>query len=309
MKSKLSFLLSMVIFGTIGVFVRHIDLASSEIALIRGLLGSVFLVSVMALLRKRVSWPIIRANGLFLLLSSVALSLNWIFLFQSFKYTTIANATLSYYFAPVFVMLLSPLLLKERLSLKKVLCIGTAIVGMFLIVTNQGTAGSAGDYNHVLGITFGLLAAVFYAALVLSNKFIKNQDGLETTLVQIALASMVLLPYVILTEGFSILQLDLSSVPYILILGFLHTGVGFFLFFSSMQRLKGQTMAALSYVDPLTSLLISLLILRESMAAMQLVGGALLLGATFISEMRFKVKSINRMGRLLIYEREGLSKE
>ncbi|MFZ0577195.1 MAG: DMT family transporter [Psychrobacillus psychrotolerans] len=292
MKSKIQFLLSMIIFGTIGVFVRYIDLSSSEIALLRGLIGSLFLTTVMFLMKKKISWAIVKANALILLLSSIALGGNWIFLFQAFKHTTLSNATLSYYFAPVIVLIVSPLVLKEKLSVKKIICIAVAMLGMLFIVGNGGVNTSG--LNDLIGIGYGLMAAVLYASLMLLNKFIKNMDGLETTVLQLGTATLLLMPYVFFTEGFGILEVSSSSIPFILILGVIHTGIGFLLFFSGMQKLKGQSIAALSYADPITSLVISALILQEQMTFVQILGGALLLGATFVSENN----SINLPNRL-----------
>jgi len=292
MKSKIQFLLSMIIFGTIGVFVRYIDLSSSEIALLRGLIGSLFLLTVLFMMKKKISWAHVKVNALFLLFSSIALGGNWIFLFQAYKHTTISNAALSYYFAPVFVMILSPLVLKEKLSTKKIICIGVAMLGMLLIVGNGGVSTSGLD--DLLGIGYGLLAAAFYASLMLLNKFIKNMDGLETTFIQLGIATLFLMPYVFLTEGFGILEVSSSSIPFIFILGIVHTGIGFLLFFSGMQKLKGQSIAALSYVDPITSLVISAVILQEQMTFIQMLGGALLLGSTFISENK-SIKFVKRL--------------
>src|SRR4051794_22400718 len=282
MKSKFSFLLSMIIFGTIGVFVRYIDLTSSEIALLRGLIGSLFLITVMFIMKKKISWAYVKGNALTLLLSSIALGGNWIFFFQAYKHTTISNAVLSYYFAPVFVLILSPLVLKEKLSAKKIICIGVAMLGMLFIVGSSGVSTSGLD--HLIGIGYGLMAAAFYATLMLSNKFIKNMDGLETTFIQLGTATLLLIPYVFFTEGFGILAVSSSSIPFILILGIVHTGIGFLLFFSGMQKLKGQSIAALSYADPITSLVISAAILQEQTTFVQMLGGALLLGSTFVSE-------------------------
>ena len=160
MKSKIQFLLSMIIFGTIGVFVRYIDLSSSEIALLRGLIGSLFLITVMFMMKKKISWALVKVNALVLLLSSIALGGNWIFLFQAYKHTTISNAVLSYYFAPVFVLILSPLVLKEKLSAKKIICIGVAMLGMLFIVGNSGVSTSGLD--NLLGIGYGLLHFTLY---------------------------------------------------------------------------------------------------------------------------------------------------
>ncbi|PGY08861.1 DMT family transporter [Bacillus sp. AFS031507] len=293
MKSKIQFLLSMIIFGTIGVFVRYIDLASSEIALLRGLIGSLFLMTVMFMMKKKISWALVKVNALVLLLSSIALGGNWIFFFQAYKHTTISNAALSYYFAAVFVLILSPFVIKEKLSTKKIICIGVAMFGMLLIVGNGGLSTSGLD--DLIGIGYGLMAAIFYASLMLLNKFIKNMNGLETTLIQLGTATLLLMPYVFFTEGFGILEVSSSSIPFILILGLVHTGIGFLLFFLGMQKLKGQSIAALSYVDPITSLLISAVILQEQMTFVQMLGGALLLGSTFVSEN----KSIKFSKRLL----------
>lgn len=296
MKSKIQFLLSMMIFGTIGVFVRYIDLSSSEIALLRSLIGSLFLMTVLFIMKRKISWTIVKVNALFLLLSSIALGGNWIFLFQAYKHTTISNAALSYYFAPVFVMILSPIVLKEKLSTKKIICIGVAMVGMLLIVGNGGVSTSGLD--DLLGIGYGLIAAAFYASLMLLNKFIKNMDGLETTLFQLVTATFLLMPYVFFTEGFGILEVSISSIPFILILGIVHTSIGFLLFFSGMKKLKGQSIAALSYVDPITSLVISTVILQEQMTFVQMLGGALLLGSTFVSENK-SIKFSKRLKKTL----------
>ena len=293
MQSKIQFLLSMIFFGTIGVFVRYIDLSSSEIALLRGLIGSLFLTTVMFMMKKNISWALVKVNALVLLLSSIALGGNWIFLFQAYKHTTISNAALSYYFAPVIVLILSPLVLKEKLSAKKIICIGVAMLGLLFIVGNGGLSTSGLD--DLIGIGYGLMAAVFYASLMLLNKFIQNMDGLETTLLQLGTATILLMPYVFFTEGFGILEVSSSSIPFILILGIVHTGIGFLLFFSGMKKLKGQSIAALSYADPITSLVISAIILQEQMTFVQILGGVLLLGSTFVSENKsFKFPEIFR---------------
>ncbi|TWT27217.1 DMT family transporter [Planomicrobium sp. CPCC 101110] len=281
MKSEVQFILSMVIFGTIGVFVRYIELSSSETALLSSSIGCLFLMFVFFLMKGSIPWKRVKANAAILLFSGIALGGNWIFLYKSYEYTTITNATLGYYFAPVFVMLLSPLILKENLPAKKVVCIGAAVLGLILIVGNGFSAAGTGD---VIGISFGLTAAAFYAALMLLNKFIRGLAKLEITIIQLGVTALLLLPYVLFTEGVSILEVSPSSIPFILILGIVNTGIGFWLFFSGMQKLKGQSIAMLSYVDPFVAILISWLILQEQMTIVQMLGGVLLLGSTFISE-------------------------
>lgn len=282
MKEKIYFIISMIIFGTIGIFVRFIDLSSSEIALLRGSIGSFFLLALIIVSKQKISWTNIKKNISLLLFSSFALGVNWIFLFQAFKHTTIANASLSYYFAPVFVIVMSPFVLKEKISFKKAICIGIAVFGMFLIVQSSGTIHT--ENNSILGIFYGLIAAAFYATLMLTNKFIKNMNGLETTLIQLTFATIILVPYVFITEGNNLIHVTGISVICIIILGVIHTGVAFYLFFSGMKGLKGQSIAALSYIDPVTSLIVSFIVFSENMTVIQIIGALLLLGSTFLSE-------------------------
>lgn len=283
MGAKLRNVSAMLIFGTIGLFVKNIDLASSEIALVRGMIGGIVLIVVSLFAKNKVSFKNIKENLLLLLLSGGAIGLNWIFLFQAYKYTTISNATLSYYFAPVFVMLLSPFILKEKLTLKKMLCVTCAMLGMICIVGNSG--GVTEGRNDFLGISYGLAAAAFYASVVLMNKFLKNLKSLETTYIQLILAAVVLMPYVFTVEGLNIFKMPVSSIPYILILGVVHTGIAYLLYFSSLKELKGQTIAVMSYIDPISAVIISAIFLRERMEVLQIAGGILILGSTLISEL------------------------
>ncbi|MBQ4870078.1 DMT family transporter [Priestia megaterium] len=281
MKYKIQFVLSMIIFGTMGLIVRYIDLSSSETALLSSSIGCLFLMIVFFMRKRTIPWKLVKVNACILFFSGIALGGNWMFLYQAYDHTTLTNATLGYYFAPVFVMILSPFILKEQLPVKKIICIGIAIIGMLMIVGNGVSASGTED---LLGIFFGLLAAACYAALMLLNKFIRLMGRLEITIIQLGITALLLLPYVFLTEGFGIFGVSRSSVPFIIILGIVNTGIGFWLFFSGMEKLKGQSIAMLSYVDPFVAILISAVILREHMTLVQILGGALLLGSTFISE-------------------------
>lgn len=283
MSGKFKLVAAMLIFGSIGVFVKKIDLSSSEIAFLRGVIGSLFLICASFFVRQKPSLQSIKENGLLLGLSGTAIGLNWIFLFESYKFTTISNATLSYYFAPIFVMILAPFVLKEKLTRLKVGSILGAMVGLFLIV-NIGDTTTTGSYNHPVGILFGLSAAALYASVILMNKFIKNLSGYETTLVQLIVAALVLLPYILTKEHMSFSDLNSSSILFILILGIVHTGIAYFLYFTAVKELKGQTIAVLSYIDPISAVIIAAIFLGESMSFIQMIGGFLILSSTFLSE-------------------------
>lgn len=280
MNAKLRNITALLIFGTIGLFVKNIELSSSEIALTRGFIGGVTLILATIFLKKKISFEAIKNNLYLLIFSGLAVGLNWIFLFQGYKYTSISNATLSYYFAPVFVTILAPFILKEKLTLSKFLCVLMALVGMFCIVGVDGINGG----SDLIGIVYGLLAAGFYASVILMNKFLKGIDSIEITVIQLISATITLLPYVLYVEGLGILSVSSVSIPYILILGIVHTGIAYLLYFSSLQGLKGQTIAVLSYIDPVFAIIISAVILKEQLGFLQIIGGVLILGSSFLSE-------------------------
>ena len=279
--TKLYFIISMLIFGSIGILVREIPLSSAQIALIRGIIGSLFLIVIGIMMKKKPSLRKIKRNITYLLLSGTAIGFNWILLFEAYKNTSITNATLSYYLAPVIVVLLSPLILKERLTLKKVLCVLAAMLGMFLIVW---TGGDGGFYNkELLGIGFGLGAAILYAMVVILNKLIKDLGGLETTILQLSFATVILSPYVLLQGAPSFNLLDAKSIILLVLVGLLNTGVAYLLYFSSIQKLESQTVAILSYIDPVSAVVMSAIFLGEKISGLQLIGGILILGGAFVS--------------------------
>ncbi|MUV36426.1 putative transporter YxxF [Lentibacillus sp. JNUCC-1] len=284
MKAKFAFIIVMLLFGSIGLFVKNINLLSSEIALFRGVIGSVFLIGASFLVKQRFNFKTSKQNLVLLLTSGTALGFNWIFLFEAYQYTTVSNATLSYYFAPVFVMVLAPFLLKENWTWKKGLSIVVALLGLFLVVQPDSGMGSEA-LNHPIGIGYGLLAAGFYASVILMNKFLKGLSDFETTVMQLSIASLVLLPYVVFTETMNYSGLDTQSLVLVSILGVIHTGVAYLLYFPALQKLDGQTIGIYSYIDPISAVLMAAIILSESMSVLQIVGGICILGSTFLREV------------------------
>ena len=290
-RTKASLILVMILFGSIGLFVREINCTSSQIALTRGVIGSICLVLASFIIKQPLSWKRIKPNLGILIASGIAIGLNWIFLFEAYKYTTIATATICYYFAPVIVMFLSPLILKERLSGIKIACILAAMLGMICI---SATGEDAGGQNHFLGIAYGIGAAVLYASIMIMNKFLKGVTSLESTVPQLGFAALAILPYVLINGGFNVSQLDSQSFILLIIVGVVHTGIGYLIYFGAFQKLSGQTIAAFSYIDPISAIILSSLLLREEMTWLQIVGAILILGSTYISEFyRNKKAEVN----------------
>lgn len=277
--SKIKLVIAMIIFGTIGLFVKYIPFGSSIIALIRGIIGALFLIMVVIISRKKISRIAIKKNIILLMLSGAAIGINWILLFESYKYTTIATATLCYYLAPVFVIIMSPFVFKEKVSIKQMICVGISLLGMVLI---SGILDGGQAYGtNARGIILGIGAALFYASVIIINKFLKDIDAYESTIVQLSIASAVILPYAFLTESISKSSINTTVVIMVLIVGILHTGVAYWLYFSSISGLKAQTVAIFSYIDPVVAILLSIIILEEKMSCYGVIGAVMILGATY----------------------------
>lgn len=272
---------SMAIFGTLAPFVRNISVSSGELALYRAVLAALLLLSFFILTKQRIPFSKIKMEVPLLLASGAAMGINWILLFEAYKYTTVSVATLSYYFAPVIVTLVCPFLFYEKLTRKQILCFVMSTLGLVMITGIGDVSGG----NNFIGILFGLGAAVFYATVILLNKFIKNVEGIHRTFLQFIAAIIVLLPYVMMTSGFTLGTLNATGWINLLIVGFIHTGVTYCMYFSSLKELPGQKAAILSYIDPLVAVLISVTILGETMTLWQMVGGVLILGFTLWNEL------------------------
>lgn len=271
------YILSMAIFGTLAPFVRKIAVSSGELALYRAILGA-SLIGVFLLLQRQNPFRAgTRREALLLLLSGAAMGINWILLFEAYRYTTVSTATLCYYFAPVIVTVLSPVLFRERLTRRQILCFFMATLGLALIT---GLDPSGSGSANLTGILFGLGAAAFYAAVVLLNKYIRNTAGIQRTFLQFLAAIATLIPYVALTGGVTLSRLDAAGWLCLLIVGIVHTGITYCLYFSSLKAMPGQSAAILSYIDPLVAVLVSVTVLREPLTFRQALGGALILGFT-----------------------------
>lgn len=282
-------IISMAIFGTIAPFVRRTGLASGEVALYRAVLATLLIGAFLVVTRQRIPFKSFKRMTVPLLLfSGTAMAFNWIFLFEAYKYTTVSAATLSYYFAPVIVTVMCPILFKERMGAKQWICFAGSTVGIVLItgISNLSSGG-----RDLIGIAFGLCAALLYATVILLNKFIKDVEGIHRTFLQFIAAIVVLVPYVLLTDGINIASMNTDGVYALLTVGFVHTGVTYCLYFSSLKSLSGQKVSILSYIDPLVAVIISVAVLKEAITPAQTIGGVMILGFTLWNELNFSKKA------------------
>ena len=279
---RLQLILTMMLFGTIGTISRFIDMPSSIICLVRAVVGAVVILLILAIQRKSVDVESIRKNIGWLTLSSVLLCGDWIFQFEAFKYTTIATSTVCYYMEPVFYILASVVVLKERVSIKKWICVLVAFAGMILV---SGVIEVGFNFGELKGVIFAIAGGFFYAMVVLINKYINGVTPINTTITQLVIASIIMIPYTLVTGAFGEIRFTTIGIICVLILGALHRGIAYIFYFDCVNKLAAQTVGILSYIDPVVACLLSALFLKEEMTLWVLIGAVLILGATAYSQL------------------------
>ena len=277
---RIKFMIAVILYVTIGMFLRFVDMPSESVAFFRGVIGVLTILLFRLLKREKIDFSAIRKNLVLLLVSGIALGLNWIFLFAAYVNTTVAIASLCNYMAPVIVLVLSPFVLKEKLDIRKIPCAVAAFIGIVLV---SGIIG--GEVGSPAGIAYGLLGACCFAGIVFCNRRMKGTDAMDRATVQLALSALTILPYLLIRNGGSFPLPDVQSLWIVLMLGILHTGVAYCLYFSGMAALPVQTVAILGYLEPVVSVLCSVIFLQEMMGWTGWLGAALIIGAALISEL------------------------
>lgn len=291
-KARLMLTVSMVIFGTIGLFVRSIPLPSSAIAATRGVLGAVVLCAILRLSRGKLQTQLLKPKLGLLVVSGIVMGFNWILLFEAYRYTSVAVATLCYYFAPSIMVVASAMFYKEKMSLRTGLCALIALGGMVL-VSDVPRVGFSGG-RELIGVALGLGAAMLYATVIMINKRLGDIPSQEGTVVQLFCAGAAAAVYTAIAEKGTALSLGgVSGIVMLAAVVLIHTGLAYALYFDVVPRLPGATVAMLSYLDPVLAVLLSALVLKETMHPLQWIGAALVLGASLASELgRTKEKTV-----------------
>jgi len=281
--ARLKLIVVMLLFGTIGIFVRTISMPSSIIALVRGIIGSIFLLLVVFARRTGIDMSAVKRNWWKLLLSGGCIGVNWILLFEAYRFTTVATATLCYYLQPVIVVLGSALVLKEKLSIRKLLCVLVAILGMIPV---SGVLESIPTAGEVTGILLATGAALLYGINILTNKTMQGLSPFDMTIFCMITATLTLLPYTLLTEDWSAIVWEPQSLLLLLVVGIIHTGVAYALYYSALEKMKAQEVAIYGYIDPICAILLSALLLSEPLTVGIVIGAVMILGATYTSERK-----------------------
>lgn len=276
---RIKYIIAVVLYGTIGLFLRQVSVPSEIVVLFRGILGSAFIFTFLRVRGQKPDLAVIRENLRWLLISGVCLGLNWVFLFAAYLHTTVAIASLCNYMAPIIVVVITPAVLREPLNKKKIPCVIAAFVGIVLV--SEFWTGNAGDAS---GILMGLMAAVCFVIIVICNRKMHGISAYDKSLVQLSISALTVLPYVLLKNRGAELDWNARSILFILILGLVHTGVAYCLYFSGMATLPVQTVAVLGYLEPVVSVLGSAFILREHMGLCGWIGTVLIIAAALFSE-------------------------
>ncbi len=277
---RLKYMLSVVLYGTIGMFLRFVNLPSELVAMCRGIIGSIFILLFLATRHQRPDTAAIRKNLKWLIASGICLGLNWIFLFAAYTTTTVAIASLCNYMAPVIVILAAPIFLREKLEVKKLPCVMVAFIGIVLV-----SGVLSGERANGPGIALGLLAAAAFVAIVICNRKLKDISSYDKAVMQLAVSAVTILPYFLIHNAGETLTPDLRSVAIVLMLGIVHTGFAYCLYFSGLGSLPVQTIAVIGYLEPVISILLSAFFLREKMTLWGWVGAVLIIAAALVSEL------------------------
>ena len=267
--------------GLIGLMLKHVTLPSEYVVVCRGLIGAIFIFCFIHFKKSKIDMAAIKKNLLFLFISGVGLGLNWVFLFASYRYTSVAVGTLCNYVGPILVILLSPFLYKDKLTPVKLLCVSMAGFGIVFI---SGVLDGGATNTSIIGIIFGLLSACLFVVNVVFTRKVVGVNVYDKAIVQLISSVIASLPYAMLVNRSTALYVDTKTVILVLILGLLQTGVAYCFYFRAMSTLPVHTFSIFGYIEPVVAIMVSALVLHERITIFGILGAVLILGAVFLSE-------------------------
>lgn len=275
----LKYFTAVIIYGTIGYFLHFINASSEFVVMCRGLIGSIFILFVMLITKNLPNIKSIKDNLLMLVISGASLGLNWLFLFAGYRYA-VAISSLLNYLAPILVVIITTIFMKEKLTIKQIVCIIIAFVGI-VFVSGLFDGKISADYHCFI---YGSLAAICFVVLVLCNRKLSNIKSLDKTVVQLFVSFLTVLPVVLINHHIPS-SLDKESILLIVMLGIVHTGIAYILYFNSIDTLEPHKIAIIGYVEPVLSILIGTVVFKENMSLLGGIGAILILGSALYNEL------------------------
>ena len=273
-----SYILALLLFGSNGIIANHIQLDSAEIVFYRTFIGSLLLIIVFLFSKKHWTFYKYKQQFLFLTLSGVAMGASWMFLYEAYQQIGVSVSSMLYYCGPIIVMIFSPFLFKEKLTPRKIIGFLCVFTGILLVNGKLAATGT-----HIFGIFCGVMSAVMYSFMVIFNKKAANISGLENSLLQLTISFLTVAIITLFRGNFTFSIPEHSILP-LIFLGLVNTGLGCYLYFSKQDKLPVQTVSILGYLEPLSAVLLSVIILQEQMTFVQIVGSLLMLGGAIYSE-------------------------
>ena len=278
-KAYFKYIAALLMFGSNGIVASYISLNSYEIVFTRTLIGSLFLLLIFVFSKQKVQFWKNKSHLLYLVISGVAMGTSWMFLYEAYAQIGVSIASLAYYCGPVIVMILSPIIFKEKMTWAKLLGFLAVILGMFCVNAQALSQGSIS-----WGLIFGILSALMYAFMVIFNKKAVSITGLENPMCQLITSFLTVAIFVGLKQGF-LINITQGNLMPILLLGVVNTGIGCYFYFSSIGDLPVQTVAICGYLEPLSALIFSVAFLGENLGLVQIAGAVLILGGAVFGEL------------------------
>ncbi len=282
-KQKLEYITAVFIYGTIGPLIRFVSLPSEVIVLCRGVIGTAFIGLFLWIRKYKYNKQAIKENLFPLVASGICLGFNWICLFAAYNITSVAIASLCNYTAPIIMVILAPFLYGEKLTPLKKICIVTSFIGIVLI---SGVFPNGFEGMNLPGLVLGFLSAAGFVGLVIFNKKLKNVTQYDKLMVQLPSSVLIVLPYVIFHNIGKTMTFDTKSIIIVLILGIVHTGIAYSFYFDSLSAIPVQAVAVLGYIEPVVTIILSALVLHESLDLFGIIGAVLILGSAVLSELK-----------------------
>lgn len=278
-KAYFKYIAALLLFGMNGIVASYIKLNSYEIVFTRALIGSIFLALIFIATRQKAHFLENKTHLLYLVISGVTMGASWMFLYEAYQQLGVSIASLAYYCGPVIVMILSPIVFKEKMTQAKVLGFLAVLAGMFCVNMQALSEGKT-----TWGLFCGIMSAIMYASMVVFTKKAKCIIGLENAMWQLIMSFVTVATFLGIKQGFS-LHIEISSIIPILILGIVNTGIGCYLYFSSIDNLPVQTVAICGYLEPLSAVIFSAILLSETMDPVQIISTVLILGGAAFGEL------------------------
>lgn len=283
-KAFIKYIFALLLFGLNGIIASHIFLSSYEIVFLRTLIGSLLLIAIFLIKGGSFHVKEHRQDSIFIVLSGISMGTSWMFLYEAYQQVGVSMASLLYYCGPVIVMILSPIIFKERLTAPKIIGFVIVLIGIFLV---NGQAAANG--GSTWGLFCGAMSAVMYSFMVTLNKQSKAIIGMENSVIQLTVSFLAVAVFVGIKQYF-IISVPSADWPWILFLGIVNTGIGCYLYFSPLSKLPVQTVAICGYLEPLSAVAFAALLLGEEMTAVQIIGAACIIGGAMAGEL-VKVKN------------------